>query len=169
MKIKISLIALLVTLASFSQKKVEKLKEYTAPNGVNYKIGDEITLNRGSNDNGSFNYVMIGGWAASTAKLPATNSGLVVTIKKIKKYNKKRYKGVVFTVGGGNITNYLIMIKEAIDSCEITPCKSENEKVVKTESKYDKIKKIKELLDDGVLTKEEFEAEKKKILNSKDK
>jgi len=34
-----------------------------------------------------------------------------------------------------------------------------------TEDKYDQLKKIKSLLDDGVLTLEEYEAEKKKILS----
>jgi hypothetical protein len=158
---------LILSSYSFSQKKVEKLKEYKANNGVTYKIGDSIKLNKGSNFNGSFNYVMIGGWAVSMNaeqnKLPSTNQGLILTVKKIRKYNRKRYKGVIFTVGGGNITNYLLMINEAIEACEITPC-SEKNSFSGSESKYDKLKKLKELLDSGAITKEEFEKEKKKIL-----
>ncbi|MGY0425249.1 MAG: SHOCT domain-containing protein [Polaribacter sp.] len=96
-------------------------------------------------------------------KLPSTSSGLIVTIKKIKKYNRRRYKGVIFTIGGGNITNYLLRINEAIASCEVTPCPNKKVNVVNTtESKYDKLKKIKDLLDSGVLTKEEFEKENTK-------
>ncbi|MGY0408335.1 MAG: hypothetical protein ACWIPJ_08290 [Polaribacter sp.] len=51
--------ALIFTVIISAQKKVEKLKKYKASNGVVYKIGDNITLNRGSNFNGSFNYVTI--------------------------------------------------------------------------------------------------------------
>ncbi len=144
-----------------------KLKEYKASNGVTYKKGDTIKLNRGSNYNGSFNYVTMGGWMISANpeanKLPSTNAGLLCTIKKIKKYDTKRMKKVIFVVGGGNITNYWISIEEAIASCEVAPCKKNTEKNT-TEDKYEKLKKIKNLFDSGVLTKEEFETEKKKVL-----
>ena len=170
MKKIIVLIFCALTMSVFSQRKVEKLKEYTASNGVTYKIGDKITLNKGSNFNGSFNYVQIGGWGmsmnAEANKLPSTNNGLIVTVKKIKKIKRNVFKGVVFTVDGGNISNYLLIIEDAIKSCEITPC-DKTTKVVVKESKYDKLKKLKELLDTNVLTQEEFESEKKKILSEK--
>ncbi len=146
-----------------------KLKEYKASNGVTYKKGDTIKLNKGSNYNGSFNYVTMGGWAVSSNpeanKLPSTNTGLLCTIKKIKKFDTKRMKKVIFVVGGGNITNYWIYIEDAIAACEVTPCNEKNSK--KTEDKYDKLKKIKELLDMGALTQKEFDYEKSKILGRK--
>jgi hypothetical protein len=37
--------------------------------------------------------------------------------------------------------------------------------IAKTTDKYEKLTKIKDLLDNGVLTEEEFESEKKKILS----
>jgi hypothetical protein len=151
-----------------AQKKVEKLEEFTASNEITYKVGDEIKLGQGSDTNGKFVYVNIGGWGVSTNaetnRLGAANAGLIVTVKKIKKYNYKRYKGVYFTVGGGNITNYVIDIENAIKSCEVENC---NDKKAITESKpdkYDQLAKLKKLLDEGVLTKEEYDSEKKKIL-----
>ena len=36
---------------------------------------------------------------------------------------------------------------------------------VSSEDKYDQLRKIKKLYDEGILTEEEFTAEKKKILN----
>ena len=170
-KITFLIIAILTLNLSHGQKKKEKLSEFTASNGITYKIGDEVKLGRGSDTNGKFVYVNIGGWAVSTNpennRLGAANSGLIVTIKKIHKYNYKRYKGVYFTVGGGNITNYTLDIESAIKTCEVEHCTKEIQKVEivgNTSDKYDQLKKIKELLDEGILTQEEYDAEKKKIL-----
>lgn len=158
-----------------SQNTTEKLSEYTASNGVTYKIGDEVKLGRGSDTNGKFVYVNIGGWAVSLNpeenRLPAGSSGLIVTIKKINKYDYKRYKGVYFIVGGGNITNYTIDIENAIKTCEVENCIKEVQKAEVTGNqpdKYDQLAKLKKLLDDGILTQEEYDAEKKKILEKKD-
>jgi hypothetical protein len=113
-------------------------------------------------------YVNIGGWAVSTDpeenRLGAANAGLIVTVKKINKYNHKRYKGVYFTVGGGNITNYSLDIENAIQSCEVENCVQVSQG--STNDKYDQLAKLKKLLDDGVLSNEEYETEKKKILNN---
>lgn len=163
---------LIITILTFgslqAQKKVEKLKEFTATNGVTYKVGDEFKLGQGSDTNGKFVYVNIGGWGVSSNaeqnRLGAANSGLIVTLKKIKKYNLKRFKGVYFIVGGGNITNYTIDIENAIKSCEIEICDNDKSITENKPDKYDQLAKLKKLLDDGVLTQEEFDAEKKEIL-----
>jgi hypothetical protein len=170
-KITFLIIAILTLNLSHAQKKREKLSEFTASNGITYKIGDEIKLGRGSDTNGKFVYVNIGGWAISSNpednQLGAANAGLIVTVKKINKYNYKRYKGIYFTVGGGNITNYTLDIENAIKTCEVENCTEEVQKVEvigNTSDKYDQLKKIKKLLDDGILTQEEYDSEKKKIL-----
>ncbi len=157
---------------SANAQKVEKLKKYKASNGIIYKVGDQIKLGRGSGANGAFVYVTMGGWAmiesGKITPLAPSNAGLIVKIKKIKKYNYKHYKGVYFTVGGGNITNYNIDIENAIAAGEIqSPInkKLTQEKNNNNNDKYDELLKIKKLFDMGVLTKEEYEAEKKKILN----
>lgn len=166
------LIIVILTINSVqAQKKITKLKEYTASNGITYKVGDEFKLGQGSDTNGKFVYANIGGWAISTNaeanRLGAANAGLIVKVKKIKKYNYKRYKGVYFTVGGGNITNYIIDIENAIKSCEIEICNDKKETSKPKLNKYDNIAKLKKLLDDGALTQEEYDTEKKKILNQK--
>jgi len=167
-KITFLIIAILTLNSIQAQKKVEKLKEFTASNGITYKVGDEFKLGQGSDTNGKFVYVNIGGWGmstnAETNRLGAANAGLIVTVKKIKKYNYKRYKGVYFTVGGGNITNYVIDIENAIKSCEIEICNDEKTVSESKPDKYDQLAKLKKLLDDGILTQEEYDAEKKKIL-----
>lgn len=167
---KIVLLVMLIAVFSMNgQKKNQKLKEYKASNGVLYKIGDVVKLGRGSGQNHRFVYVYIGGWGMSmnpeSNMLPAHFAGAEMKIKKIHRLNYRVYKGVYFTVGGGNITNYMVRIEPAIESCEIVPCNKDKEKNVTQEDKYDKLRKLKKLLDDGILTKEEYEAEKKKLLN----
>lgn len=161
----------LVSATTFAQR-AEKLDEYTASNGTTYKVGDEITLGRGSDTDGSFVYVKMGGWAVMSMtpeelRLPAANANLIVTIKKIKKYDTKRLRGIQFTVGGGNITNYTMDIENAIATCEIKDCKEEGTVANATlPDRYDQLAKLKKLYDDGVLTEEEYEIEKEKILKN---
>lgn len=176
-KLFIICVALMTLTTINAQKKVEKLKEYTASNGITYKVGDEFKLGRGSDTDGRFVYVNMAGWGAALAatndsnynaqqnRLGAANAGLIVTIKKIKKYNQKRFKGVYFTIGGGNITNYAVDIENAIATCEVEICNDEKPIANSSSDKYDKLSKIKKLYDEGVLTKEEYEIEKEKILN----
>ena len=153
-----------------AQRKVEKLNKYLASNGITYKVGDEIKLGRGSGNNGDFVYLRFGGWYGATDTNPqlvnSASSGLVLVIKKIKRYDYKRFKGVYFTVGGGNITNYLLDIENAVSTCEVENCIKDNKvNIPSSGDKYNRIAKLKELLDAGAITKEEFELEKKKILN----
>ncbi|WP_026838499.1 SHOCT domain-containing protein [Gillisia sp. JM1] len=166
----------LLTLNFLQAQNVEKLDEFTASNGITYKVGDDFKLGRGSDTNGRFVYVNMGGWGAIAGatnnanynadqnRLGAANSGLIVTLKKIKKYDSKRFKGVYFTVGGGNITNYTIDIENAIVTCEIEICNDEKDVSQSNPDKYDQLEKLKKLLDTGVLTQEEYDVEKKKVL-----
>jgi len=143
----------------------ERLKEYKASNNITYKEGDLITLGRGSGGQGTFVYLKIAGWmTGSETQIGSAYSGLNVEIKKIKKQTFKGAEKVIFTVGGGNITNYSLEIEEAIASCEIKDCVNQSAVAVNKTDKYDQLKKLKVLLDDGTLSKEEYEVEKKKIL-----
>jgi hypothetical protein len=56
-------------------------------------------------------------------------------------------------------------LKEAVDKVSSTAAKENTQ--ISIRSKADELTKLKKLLDDGALSKEEFEAEKKKILDSK--
>ncbi|TGV01490.1 SHOCT domain-containing protein [Flavivirga rizhaonensis] len=168
---------------TYNKKKDNKIvnETYAASNGVVYHVGDTITLGRGSSPNGDFNYLQMGGFYNTLSVLNGeyddiassigrNYSGLNVEIKKIKEINFKGASKVIFVVGGGNITNYNLMIEDAISTCEIKNCSDTYNKpqivYQKQEDKYDKLKKVKELLDTGVLTQEEFENEKKKLLES---
>ena len=80
---------LLVINQTFSQK----LNEYKASNQITYKIGDTITLGKGSAPNGDFNYLQMGGMFNTLAVMNGNNqdvagsigrnySGLNVILKK---------------------------------------------------------------------------------------
>ena len=168
----LGIFSLLIT--SAIAKNQIKLNEYKASNGVTYKVGDTIKLARGSGTNGTFVYVTTGTRVitGTGAYLSSMSSGLIVTIEQIIKFNYKHYKGVFFFVDGGWFTTYSINIENAIAVGEIQS--PNNKKMTQKNNnnrcdKYDELMKIKKLLDQGVLTKEEFEAEKKKTLEEKNK
>lgn len=155
---------------AYGQKTMDT---YTASNGITYKEGDQIKLGRGSATNGDFLYLQMGGWGAIASydmnkgsdqnNIGRGYSGIAVTLKKIRTQKTKGQEKVYFTVGGGNITNYNLMIEDAIATCEIADCKTKPTEV--TGDNLDKIKKLKDLLDSGALTEAEYQIEKKKILN----
>jgi len=166
----IALIALLAITA-----KAQKIKEYQASNGVTYHLKDTVHLGRGSAPNGTFLYLQLGGWAAiagydSNAGPNQNNIGrgyanTAVIVKKINETKIKGVKKTYFTVGGGNITNYLLYIEDAIQTCEVIPCTGGNGNQPVVADKFDQLKKLKGLLDSGAITQAEYDEQKKKLLN----
>lgn len=159
------IILLLLMVSAFASAQ-DKVTEYKASNSITYKVGDTIVLGRGSGHQGTFVYLKMAGWMVGTeTQIGSAYSGLNVIIKKIKLQKFKGASKMYFTVGGGNITNYSLEIEEAIATCEIKDCNSPQSTAVNKNDKYDQLKKLKELLADGTLSQEEFETEKKKLLN----
>ena len=168
MKKLITLLLLFCSINMYSQKT------YSASNGITYTEGDTIMLGMGSMPNGDFKWLQMGGWAAamsynSNAGSSQFNIGkgyanTAVILKKIKSYKTKGIQKCYFIVGGGNITNYYLYIEEAIETCEVK-CKPSSKSNNIQPDKYDQLKKIKELFDNGVITSEEYEKEKQKLLN----
>ena len=99
-------------------------------------------------------------------QLPPSYAGLSVKLKKIKSFQHKTLgNSVVFTVGGGNITNYTLDIENAIATCEVEICNNAKVVNISKSDKYDQLAKLKKLLDQGILTKEEYHIEKTILLN----
>jgi len=143
----------------------QNLKAYKASNGITYKVGDTLKLGKGSGENGTFLFFQLGGWKNSDPKYfgerDYADSG--VLIKRIKMHQLRGNPKMVFTVGGGNIINYTVRVEEAIESCEVIPCKEEQQGVG---SVADELLKFKHLLDAGAITQGEYEGEKKKLLKN---
>ena len=148
----------------------EQVDSYKASNGKTYQSGDVIKLGRGSAQNGWFVYLSTGGWAfaanggVTTPQLDQSFTGTNVTVKKIKSVGSS--SKIIFTVGAGGLSNYSLDIENAIATCEIADCKKDAIPVtiVSSPSKFDELKKLKELLDTGAITEEEYKAEKEKLL-----
>ncbi|HWD88570.1 MAG TPA: SHOCT domain-containing protein [Mucilaginibacter sp.] len=167
MKKLILVITLLIPLAVFSQK----LKEYRASNGKTYHPGDTIRLGLGSMPNGDFKFIQINQLlpgppdprrsGAMAARKDMTNNGYV--IKKIT--NVDQMTGgtkVAITIKTGGLPTCDIWIEDAIAACEVQPCA--NQKGGATVSVADELIKLKKLLDEGAITKSEYDTQKKKLL-----
>lgn len=169
---KLLFILFLLPLAAFAQDG------YKASNGKTYHVGDTIKLGRGSAPNGYFRYLNEGGWgmmmtynsnrSESQFNAARSFSGMNVNIKKIKTI--KGHAGSVrtyFVVGAGTITNYWLFIEDAIATCEVADCVQPTQQVsaAAVPDKFDQLKKLKDLFDSGALTKDEYDAQKKKILD----
>lgn len=162
----ISIFILLMPAMIFAQRKNDSL--VTSIGWVINK-GDTITLGLGSMPDGGYKYIQISE-AASFGDEHLSNrySGKSFEVFKIKvfrgrqvpviKYGNSKLLGQRWDVEiEGAIANNEIVVPEKFRKKQDAPPASA--------SKADEIAKLKKLLDDGALTKEEFEAEKKKILN----
>lgn len=159
------------------ERKKNNPNAYTATNGITYRIGDTVKLGRGSSPDGHFRYLNIGGWASillydsnrgsEQFDIDRSMSGLSVIVKAINYYKFRGTTKVIFGVGGGNITNYNLSIEDAIATCEVLPCNNgqSGATIIQPLSTADEIKKLYELKKEGILTEEEFQQQKEKLLS----
>jgi len=163
------IVTLLLPLAVFSQK----LKEYHASNGKTYHPGDTIRLGLGSMPNGDFKFIQINQLlpgppdprrsGAMAARKDMTNNSYV--IKKIQNVNLMTGgTKVSITIKTGGLPTCDIWIEDAIAACEVQPCANQKGGGATT-SVADELIKLKKLMDEGAITKAEYEAQKKKLLN----
>jgi hypothetical protein len=149
----------------------QKLKEYHASNGKTYHPGDTIRLGLGAMPNGDFKYIQINQLlpgppdprrsSALAARKDMSNSGFV--IKKIQKAQQMAGgEKIVVTIRTGGLPTCDIWIEDAIAACEVTPCA--DQKGTTITSVADELIKLKKLLDDGAITKAEYDGQKKKLL-----
>jgi hypothetical protein len=145
--------------------------------GFRMVAGTDIKLGTGTLPNGDFKYVSISAssWAnisdpsMSKSGIGRRYNGHLVHVKKFRKDGNKR-RGYVFyaIVGGGNIVNYDIDVESAIASGELVVPDEFRPKTTTPAatavSPADELKKLKDLLDSGAITKDEYDSTKKKIL-----
>lgn len=173
------LITALIATIILRAQELPRIERDTLFTTSGYKIvdGADLKLGKGSLPNGDFKHISVSdrNWATMGAKQEAVGrkwNGHKFRVKKFRKEgNKKRGYTYYVILGGGNIVNYECDIESAIADGEIeVPAEYQKKDtpetvVVKQEvSGADEIKKLKQLYDEGILTKEEYEAKKKKIL-----
>ncbi len=161
-------------------ESVIKEDKYVTSTGWILREGDEIKLGKGSMPDKTFAFI--------------TETPNVLTYNQYKDYNRIKlqhtYNGrnakiaqlyvggnkktgffITATLKVGQMSRYMLDIENAIESAEIqVPSEfttSTNKELPSTNnaSLGDELKKLKDLFDSGALSKEEYEAAKKKLLN----
>lgn len=158
--------------------------------GLVLKTKNKLKIGAGTMPDGSFKYIRInasslmsyiGGNpnATNTANaLPPNFSGMNSEILKLQRRGNKKFgyqDYAIIKLGG--IARYEVDITNAISFGEIDVPEAfrPQAKALQIELKgatlsiADELVKLKKLVDDGILTKEEFEAQKKKLLDKKEK
>lgn len=147
--------------------------------GLDLKIGTGSMNDRDfkfirTNASSMFNYSSTTGYqglANQANSFKRSNSGLTFKVRKIMTRGSKKNGFVYYAKIGNGIMNYEIDLENAIKSGElIVPeefLPKEKTQHLNSETKYDKLKKIKDLKDSGVLSEEEFQKEKDKIMSEK--
>jgi hypothetical protein len=153
---------------------------------IEVKPGDTIFLGRGSDRRGAFEYVYQppNAWVGTPEESLARNFANTRSVIKHFKNQKSKRAGekVVAVVNFGGF-NCVADLEPAIEAGEILAINGHNfnEKPVavkevnqpttqvnvqqQSTSKADELKKLKELLDSGVLSQDEYNTEKKKLLD----
>lgn len=140
-----------------------------ASNGVKFIVGQDITLGPGSGINGGYVWIHTAPGFTTPIYLPAGWAGYKMRIKEIREMGtrKRGYKKYLI-LGGGNIVNYWMDLEEGIASGEIrepSPIKEKSEDKKESVSIADELVKLNKLMEDSVITKEEFESQKTKLLS----
>jgi len=126
------------------------------------------------NNNSMFAYSSSTGYqslANSANAFPRNQSGRFFEVKRIEKRGNKKHGYLYYAIIGNAIVRYEIDIENAISSGEIVvpdefKPKPKNQ-IIELKQQLsipDEILKLKKLLDEGILTKDEFEIQKKKLL-----
>jgi hypothetical protein len=178
---KILFLSILCFFAAFSYcqtKAVPRIENDTLYTTSGYKIsiGQEIKIGVGTKDNGDFKFITA---ARSLLAMPNQRSpslrssanGHTATVKKIKaEGNSKNGYVYYIIIGVGEPINYACDIESAIAAGEIVvpeqyKLKAKATATTQPFSVADELAKLKKLYDDSVITKEEYEAQKKKLLD----
>ena len=160
----------------FGQPALPNIENDTLYTTYGYKItvGQEIKLGRGTRDNGDFKFISVSrnSWMApgpKQAPLRKKSNHHVAVVKKIVQHGNSK-NGYTFyaIIGVDDIVNYESEVEDAIAAGEIVvPDKfkhSTDNGSAQPVSVADEIAKLKKLYDDGAITKEEYDAQKKKLL-----
>ena len=185
----IVLLTALIEATYCQDSTLPKIENDTLFTTSGYKIVKKqmIKIGTGTMPDGDFKYIRAsassiismtsthGDRSADNARraFPRHNSGTTFPVRRIDKLGNKKHGYVYYAKIGSAIIDYEIDVENAIASGEIVvpeeyKPKPKNQVIeVKQQiSVADELAKLKKLLNDSTLTKEEYEAQKKKILDN---
>jgi hypothetical protein len=174
--------------ASQSDSSESKLVGDTLITQCGYKVIDDqkIKIGKGSMPDGDFRFIRRNsgslfnyystkgyqGLANQANALPRGDAGFEYKVVRIEKRGTKKHGFVYYPIINVGMIRFEVDIDNAIEAGEIYVPEEFRPKpkplvveVKQSISVADEIAKLKKLYDDGVLTKEEFEAQKKKLLD----
>lgn len=184
----IASLLLLISITAFSQTPATKYENDTlyTTSGFKIALGDKLKIGTGSMPDGDFKFIRTSstsmfayhsttgykGLANQANSFSRGNSGLEYKVIRIDKRGTKKNGFVYYPIiQQGGLVRYEVDAENAIKSGElVVPAEFQTKKegavvVVKQEvSVADELVKLKKLYDDGILTKEEFDTQKKKLL-----
>ncbi len=144
--------------------------------------GDKLKMGIGTMPDGSFKFIrrnansMFSYYGSnqnvvnSANAMPRNVSGYEYKVARVEMRGNKKVGFVSYAVLATGIAKYEVDVENAIVSGEIVVPKeyrptATSSAPASTQSLAEELKKLKDLFDQGVLTKEEYEAAKKKLLN----
>jgi|SRR5690554_4723919 len=153
--------------------------------GGSITVGEDLKLGKGTKDNGYFRYIEVNSasmmrttnnnnWGVQDANAMSSQyndlKGKVIRIQE--RGNRRTGKKWYAVIGVGEARRYQVDIENALASGEIyvegsslnESSSSTSISESKTTSKADELLKLKSLLDEGLITEEEFETMKTEIL-----
>lgn len=184
---KLLFIVVLFIVGICNAQNESKLENDTLKTSTGFKVyvDMELKIGTGSMNDGDFKFIRTNatslmnyssttgykGLANQANSFSRRNSGLNFKVKKIMSRGSKKNGYVYYAKIGQGLTNYEVDVENAIKFGELIvpdeymPKLKNQLQVITTETKYDKLKKIKDLKDSGVLSEDEFQKEKEKIMN----
>ena len=156
---------------------------YKTVSGMVFKVDDWITFGNGTMPTGDFATININGksWFRTVGSNNAVNANNNSLSKDWRGYKKQIIRFDVigrdatgyrtFAIIAAGPIRYAVDLDAAIEKGEIVVPeqyrpKTSSANVIQQTSSADEILKYKKLMDDGIITKEEFEEKKKKLLQS---
>lgn len=153
-------------LAQIKGKTIET--PITINNGTVVNIGDTLFLGKGTDTRGDFNYIFQPVNPLLKHKtelsLPREMEGKSLVVKYFKEQSSKKTGDKTIAVVSHGGYNYIADLDPAIEHGEVIGINGKKFVKPGTVSLADEIKKLKDLLDSGAITQEEFDIAKKKLL-----
>lgn len=141
-------------------------------NGAVFVKKQQINFGMGSNGFKGFEFIFTSPLSiAGQQNLPNNWAHMSMVVKDFKFYSSKRTGDKIYIIlGGGNIVNYWCDIYSAMDAGEVIVAGINDKKTLSSAGAprvdvADELAKLNKLYKDSILTKEEYEAQKKKILS----